>query len=362
MTTKQLKRSDCVFKSDLPLTFRFAADGEEDGKQSQPKFQGIANTGKAMDSYFFGRFVIDFANMRLKQKTGVLADHWSRDRVGFTESIKFTKQGMEVEGSMLLTGESAQEITAQAREGFPFQMSIAVVPSSVEEFGEGKTVTVNGRKFSVPISVLRDNELLEVSFTSLGRDSDTEAEVFNRGNQELEVTFRCTGEDMGDTKDKNDQAPAQVPLSKETLKASHADVHDAVKQEGFQEGAASVKHRFNKLLEAAGDEHKDKAYELAMSDASLEECFAQMTKHVAQAAKQAKTIADIEHDTTEPVPNARETESGADGSFSACATLADVEARAKSEWAKDPALRAEFFTFEGYLALCRREHKKAQRT
>lgn len=357
MEAIKLRRSDCVFKSDLPATFSFAAEDEKGG---QSKFSGIANTGDSFE-WFFGLMVIDFEGMKLKQKTGVLADHFSRDRIGWTKKIAFSDKGMEVEGVMLKTGDSAKEITAQAKEGFPFQMSIQVDPGSIEEVSAGKEVTVNGKTFTGPIMVLRDNSLVEVSFTSLGADANTEAQVFSKGEQGMEIPITRGGE-MEKTKEVG--APQIVPLTKETLKASQPELHDDIRKEGFAAGSAGIKARFEKLNKIGDGDHKDKAYELAMSGESMEDCFAQLATHVVKCAKKTAAKSEIELDTTEPVVSTPEGDDAAPTKklTKACVTLDEVKEKAKLEFAQmSNAQQDEFFSFEGFEALKLREFKQQRR-
>jgi hypothetical protein len=107
--------------------------------------------------------------------------------VGHTDKVEVTAQRIKVAGVISGVGDAAQEVTALAANGFPWQCSIGASVQSREYVDAGKTVTVNGRNFSGPVMVARKSTLGEVSFVPIGADQNTSAVV--AAQQENAVNF-----------------------------------------------------------------------------------------------------------------------------------------------------------------------------
>ena len=58
---------------------------------------------------------------------------------------------------------------------FPWQMSVRIEPSSIEEIKADAAVMVNGKVHQGPITVFRGGRIREVSFCALGADDNTNA-------------------------------------------------------------------------------------------------------------------------------------------------------------------------------------------
>jgi hypothetical protein len=74
-----------------------------------------------------------------------------------------------------MSNEFGTQVAQDSDDGFPWQMSVRIEPSAVEEIQAGASVTVNGKLHQGPITVFRGGRIREVSFCALGADDNTNA-------------------------------------------------------------------------------------------------------------------------------------------------------------------------------------------
>lgn len=174
--------------ANVPTSFSFACDVEPldiqalaDGdSETLPKFSMVAYSGGVMNPFGFGApVVVDLAGMKIpNQKRPILLQHDSRDRIGHSEKIENNGRRLTATGIVSGTGEAAQTVTADAKNGFPWQASIgASIVGSASFIDEGETVEANGRKFKGPLIMVRKSVLGEISFVALGADGNTSAKI-----------------------------------------------------------------------------------------------------------------------------------------------------------------------------------------
>ena len=150
----------------------------EEGKKRT--FKGTAYAGGRVDGHWYwGRtgVVFDLEGIEIPVPTPLLGEHFSTSRIGVVKSVS-TSQGIQVEGSFLSNPE-AQQFIQDSDDGFPFQMSMFIDPGSIEEFGQGASVTVNGQTFAGPIAVFRNNRIREFTICSTGADRNTAIKAFS---------------------------------------------------------------------------------------------------------------------------------------------------------------------------------------
>ena len=112
--------------------------------------------------------------MQVDTPLAALLDHDTGRRVGVvTQFTKDNTSGLKVSGD-LLTNAYGQQVASDSDEGFPWQMSVYIDPSSIEEVERGQVV-VNGRTLNAPITIFRGGRIREVSFCALGADDNTSA-------------------------------------------------------------------------------------------------------------------------------------------------------------------------------------------
>ncbi|MCK9603562.1 MAG: hypothetical protein M0R66_04305 [Candidatus Omnitrophica bacterium] len=146
-----------------------------DGEKAR-RFSMLAYTGGIIK--FPGEnFAIDLEGLSWPARAiPILIDHISTDRVGFSDRVELSERGLEVGGKFLRSAR-AKEILSDAEDGFPFQASVRVAGTKIEQVESGSTAQVNGRTLTGPGLIYRESDLREVSFCSLGADPDTSAQA-----------------------------------------------------------------------------------------------------------------------------------------------------------------------------------------
>ena len=147
----------------------------EEGKKKRT-FSGVAYSGEVItDHWYWDRIIFDLDSMKIKGRIPALLDHSSRQRAGVINEHSINhQQGLVVSGD-LMSNEFGTEVAQDSDDGFPWQMSVRIEPSSVEEIQADASVTVNGKVHQGPITVFRGGRIREVSFCALGADDNTNA-------------------------------------------------------------------------------------------------------------------------------------------------------------------------------------------
>ncbi len=219
----------------------------EKQQENEPRqFSGIANSGKPF-SQWDCQYIVDMDGI-LDSTTHpnnmpVLYLHKREKEVGYGK-LSVENNQLLISGT-LLSNERATAIATSADEGFPWQMSAHVIPSSVEEVKTG-TVQVNGQTLSAPINVLRKCKISEVSFTPTGVDDQTSATVLsddgsenpNPQPQETIMTEEEIKAMQAENKQlKKDKAEQQKIIDELKAKKKKADVDAQLSQAGFAKNA-----------------------------------------------------------------------------------------------------------------------------
>lgn len=137
------------------------------------RFSGVGYSGDVIESHpWWGRLVIDLQNAKLGAPSiAVLRDHDPSQIVGSTDDIKF---GTNVQFSGPFQDTSAAaEVMKLSDNGFPWQASVHVYPTKIDELKAGASETINGREVSGPAVIFRSPTIKEISFTAVGADSRT---------------------------------------------------------------------------------------------------------------------------------------------------------------------------------------------
>lgn len=167
-----------------------ASEGDDD---SLPKILLKANSGIPMRlDGFFDPVIIDLDGAKFDRKvTPIIADHDPSRRIGHTirQSIipvgKAAKYGSEeIQGPMIVamgvqssTMGIAQGIIADAKAGFPFQVSVGadIVPGEAYFVPEGEKAKINGKTWKGPLIVAKKTIIRELTIAVLGADQGTSA-------------------------------------------------------------------------------------------------------------------------------------------------------------------------------------------
>lgn len=266
------------------------------------RFSMLAYTGDVVERYW-GRLVIDLDGLDCGNgKRPILYGH--SERVAFSESIKRTPRGLEISGKFL-DNALAAEIRKDSRAGFPWQASVGVAFSEMQDVDEKTKATVNGRTFMGPLTIARKSKLLESSFVECGADNKTSAEALKRAE-----AHRMDGAEMKAAE------PAAVDVA--AVKAGEAARLAAIK--------AALPGRLELAVErfAAGD-----------------------------TPEQAKVLGEVlaREDAKRPVQKAAQVVPFAACESAAAPATADlsIEDRAAADWSKK-SVRDEFLSKEDYIA------------
>lgn len=152
-----------------------SVDQAQEGKKKRT-FSGVAYSGEVItDHWYWDRIVFDLDSMEVKGRIPALLEHSTRQRAGAINSHSIDYQnGLQVSGD-LLSNEFGTQVAQDSDDGFPWQMSVRIEPSAIEEIQAGASVTVNGKVHQGPITVFRGGRIREVSFCALGADDNTNA-------------------------------------------------------------------------------------------------------------------------------------------------------------------------------------------
>ncbi len=153
----------------------FAVEQPVEGKKKRT-FTGVAYSGEPIvDHWYWDRIIFDLDSMQIKGRIPALLEHCSKQRAGAINSHSINyEQGLVISGD-LMSNEYGTQVAQDSDDGFPWQMSVRIEPSSTEEIAADKTVFVNGKTHQGPITVFRGGRIREVSFCALGADDNTSA-------------------------------------------------------------------------------------------------------------------------------------------------------------------------------------------
>ena len=142
------------------------------------RFQMTAYTGGPMQlGGWRYPVVVDLSGLQATAKPKVFLEHDRTQRVGHIDQVQFSPTSLAVAGVISGTGQAAQEVLADAANGFPWQASIGARATEVEWVPEGQSAQANGQTFAGPINIARKSALGEVSFVALGADDATWAQI-----------------------------------------------------------------------------------------------------------------------------------------------------------------------------------------
>lgn len=204
------------------------------GAEGKPgSFSMLAYSGVPFKHPYWGNFAVDLSTIKLKgQKIPILREHEVGRIVGFTDSIKISDMGIEIEGSFSKSTMDGKEVLALSEEGFPWEASIAVPPGSIESIQAGSDLTVNGHKIQGPGTIFRNATLKEASFVTNGADPRARARALSADAAEEEIIFAFSEQKEGHMADttkaeaKTPATPAPVTFSEDEV---NAKVQEAIK-------------------------------------------------------------------------------------------------------------------------------------
>lgn len=173
-----------------PITATAAVDIKAaEGDGNLPTFSSkIYNGGALQVSRWDYPVVVDLKGMKVAKSVIANLAHDSSQRVGHVTDVSNDGKTVSVDGVFSATGQSAKEVLADGKNGFPWQASIEALPTKQPDFvGDGETVEVNGQKFTGPIQVVRASKLYGFAFVPRGADENTSVKIAASAAQPLET-------------------------------------------------------------------------------------------------------------------------------------------------------------------------------
>jgi hypothetical protein len=152
-------------------------------------FSMLAYSGKVIKGHWlWGDLAIDVLGMSFPRRAfPILEEHLRDYKIGFSKKKPSVENNcIEIEDAALLNNEKALEFYNNAKEGFPYEASLSVRPSVIEELGEGEKAEVNGYFLKGPATIFRKGIVREASVCTFGYDNKSSVSVFN-DTQEKEL-------------------------------------------------------------------------------------------------------------------------------------------------------------------------------
>lgn len=312
-------------------------DGEVDldGTQRKPRFKMQVNSGKPMQHWWFGQLGVNLEGITWRGKhLAALLDHDPALRIGYTTKLYIDKeQGLMAEGIML-SNETAQQVRADSKEGFPWQASCYLVAKRARWIDEGEVATLNGQDIEGPAYIFEESELREVTICALGADPNTSSDASLGDDADvIRAQLTETSSSMNDDK-------------KQTTAAPVVDA-DAIRKEA----ALAEQKRAEHILELADSDQLELARKLISSGASA------IDASLALAKDRRERAAKLSNTTTTTKATAPQAAPEPVVEQDATLSMPEGEDKWRKEFDSDAKLRAEFGRVEVYLAFQKNKHR-----
>jgi len=174
-----------AIKLDGGVTFLQAAEG--DSAPGGKKFRIVAYTGSQIrQGWSREPVVIDMAAMQLPETVPVVLGHdYSLGSI-LGQGRPFIEAGqLIVEGEILADNDNARQVAALAAAGYQFQASVGADVRRHQKIDAEGVTQVNGTAHVGPVRVVKASSLREVSFVTLGADSQTSVAIAAEAAEEV---------------------------------------------------------------------------------------------------------------------------------------------------------------------------------
>jgi len=148
--------SNAIF---LQAELRLAAAQNKAGSpdNGDKAITGVAYSGDAVVQWG-EQFVADLETLTSAAPLPTLFEHGRLSTIGVIDAIGNDGKRLSIEEGRIFAGMESdllpRQIAEKAARGFPYELSLGIYDGSEEEFPAGKSVTVNGRKFTGPITIM----------------------------------------------------------------------------------------------------------------------------------------------------------------------------------------------------------------
>jgi hypothetical protein len=341
MSSKEIQVKDAKCRGlSLQVPVNFAkAEG-----RPESDFVMEAYTGQVVERWW-GKLAIDISGIKAKKAIPIFRDHERGNIVGYS-SDTWKDGSFFVSGKFSSATAHATEVKALAKEGFPWQASIGVMPLKILSLEDKASHEVNGKTLKGPAEVWLESEVFETSFVPLGADGNTSVSVFSRFEETAKPT---AGDDPPERKDDMaEDKKVPVVLTLESLRADHPELVSQL----LTEGADLERARIKAIAALAMAGHED-LIERLMYDGKTSGPEAAVAILQAEKKVRAQVVENLAADSPAPVAHVVTPEVVApakeDESLS-------IDERAKATWDKDSALRSEYGgDYDAYLSFRKAE-------
>jgi hypothetical protein len=234
VATKTEKLSKAALQFVDPQCFAAANTKEE-----QPKLEMTVYSGGVIPNHWYwGDLAIDLSGMSFpKAKTPILEDHNTSKKIGFSTKMSTEGNKLSVAESVFLDTPESLVFRSNSAAGFPYEASMYVRPTSVEEVGNGVEVDVNGFKFKGPGTIWRKSIFKEASVCTFGYDPNTRSAAMSEGEEECIFEVVSKSEENLETPNREEK----TSMNLEKLKAEHPELYAQI----MAAGEANAKAQFS---------------------------------------------------------------------------------------------------------------------
>lgn len=189
-----------AIKLDSGVTFLQAAEG--DSAPAGKKFRIVAYTGAQIrQGWSREPVVIDMAAMELPATVPVVLGHdYSLGSILGQGRPFFEAGQLIVEGEILASNANADQVAALAAAGYQFQASVGADVRRHQKIDAEGVTQVNGTAHVGPVRIVKASALREVSFVTLGADSQTSVAIAAEADEEFSMA------------DNANQTPTEEPV------------------------------------------------------------------------------------------------------------------------------------------------------
>ena len=197
-----------AIKLDSGVEFLQAAEG--DSAPAGKKFRIVAYTGAQIrQGWSREPVVIDMAGMQLPATVPVVLGHdYSLGSILGQGRPFFEAGQLIVEGEILASNPNADQVAALAAAGYQFQASVGADVRRHQKIDAEGVTQVNGAAHVGPVRIVKASALREVSFVTLGADSQTSVAIAAEADEEFSMADNAT------------QTPAEEPIVAAAVEAT----------------------------------------------------------------------------------------------------------------------------------------------
>ena len=350
MENRRIASSDAYIGFSAPVQIQAAA--ADSGKK--PSFTMNIYNGGEMNVAYWGRTVVDLPGVIAKDRIPILVSHdrYNVDSIaGYSTKVTIGADGIEIEGVLSNATDGGVKVALLAADGFPWQASMGLAPTKIEEVDEGASAEANGKTWEGPVTIIRAGNLNEGSFVPLGADSSTSVKIAaGDGAGELDVQVLSAARKETDMTDKNEQTPAPaaepaiapVAVTLDSLKASQPELCNQLvaegKKSGIDEGIKAERERIAEIHAAAFTGQDELVAELVSEGVSVVDAV----KRINAAAKEQLGTS-LEELKAGAAPAVGQPASDLDQSTEGAQPEVDqVKAELLKKWDDSPSLRKQF--------------------